>query len=133
MRLSPALAAALAASALTACAPRPSAPSAAGPAGEPSPGLVSGEAARTLVERGAVVVDVRTPQEFAAGHVPGAVNIPFDEIGRRAAEVGSPSSAVVLYCRSGRRSAIAGETLRGLGFEKVYDMQRATDWPTALQ
>jgi rhodanese-related sulfurtransferase len=95
----------------------------------PAPGVVDGRTAAALAAGGARVVDVRTAQEFAAGHVPGAVNIPFDEISRRAAEVGDPEAPVVLYCRSGRRSAIAGDVLRRLGFEKVYDAQRYDRWP----
>lgn len=99
--------------------------------GTPAPGVVDGTTAAALAARGARVVDVRTPQEFAAGHVPGAVNIPFDEIARRAGEFGDPDSPVVLYCRSGRRSAIAADALRSLGFVKVYDAQRYDRWPLA--
>jgi len=121
------LAAALAA---LACAPRPAghrpeaaATSAGGP-GQPAPWLVNGETAAVLARAGARVIDVRTPQEYEAGHVPGALNIPFDEIRQRASEVGAADAPVVLYCRSGRRSAIAAEGLRGLGFTRVYDAQR---------
>jgi rhodanese-related sulfurtransferase len=77
--------------------------------------------ARRLVAGGIRVVDVRTPDEFSTGHVPGAVNIPHDEMGKRHAEIGAPSTPVLLYCRSGRRSGIAGQTLRSLGFDRVYD------------
>ncbi|HET8724028.1 MAG TPA: rhodanese-like domain-containing protein [Anaeromyxobacteraceae bacterium] len=96
------------------------------------PGVVSGATARTLAAAGAKVVDVRTPEEFAAGHVPGAVNVPYDELPRRAAEIGPPSTAVVLYCRSGRRSGIAAEALRKAGFTKVYDFQSVSAWPGEL-
>jgi phage shock protein E len=98
-------------------------------AGLPAPGVVDGKTAAALAAAGARVVDVRTPQEFAAGHVPGAVNIPFDEISRRAGEVGDPEAPVVLYCRSGRRTSIAADALRRLGFEKIYDAQRFDRWP----
>ena len=132
MRL--AVAASLAA-VLAACAPRPGSSSGASTtaSGQPVPGVVPAPVAQRLVEEGARVVDVRTPQEFAAGHVPGAVNIPFDQLGARASELGDPSQPVVLYCRWGRRSGIAAETLRGLGFGKVYDFQRYSDWPDAAQ
>jgi rhodanese-related sulfurtransferase len=96
---------------------------------EPPPGYVDGPTARALVAAGARVVDVRTPQEFAEGHVPGAVNIPHDEIARRAGEIGPPSTRVVLYCRSGKRSAIAAGTLAGLGYDKVYDLGSFSAWP----
>jgi len=124
----------LAATVLAACSPRPAPPPAAGAAsGAPVPGVISGEVAAQLAARGARVVDVRTPQEFAAGHVPGAINVPFDELAGRTAELGDPSRPVVLYCRSGRRSGIAARTLRGLGFDAVYDFQRYADWPAGGQ
>ena len=121
------LIAALTAAALAGCAPAVANDSA--PAGRPAPGIVSGEQGKRLVEEGMRVIDVRTPQEFAAGHVPGAVNIPFDQIAARAAEVGDPSKPVLLYCRTGRRSGIATQTLRSLGFQEIYDMQALSAWP----
>jgi rhodanese-related sulfurtransferase len=67
-----------------------------------------------------VVLDVRTAEEFAAGHIPGAVNIPHDQLPNRLAEIaGAKSKDVVVYCRSGRRSAIAQETLSSQGFKSV--------------
>jgi rhodanese-related sulfurtransferase len=133
------LAAALAAAALSvACVSQPgpdragdqrSAPAAAGSvvAGV-APGVVDAESARKLVGAGIKVVDVRTPAEFAAGHVPGAVNIPYDELARRAGELGPPSTPVLLYCRSGRRSGIATDTLRKLGFGEIYDLRAYDLW-----
>jgi rhodanese-related sulfurtransferase len=94
---------------------------------------VDGATAKALVKDGARLVDVRSPQEFAAGHVPGAVNIPYDEVERRAAEVGPPSTPVVLYCRTGRRSGIAAETLERLGYRHVYDLGPMTAWPGTPQ
>jgi len=119
---------------LAACAPRPAGhpPEAAqAHAGTPRPGVVDGATAAALAASGATVVDVRTPAEFAAGHVPGAINVPFDEIARRARELGPPATPLVVYCRSGRRSAIAVEALRGLGYGKVWDAQRYDTWPAA--
>jgi rhodanese-related sulfurtransferase len=68
------------------------------------------------------VLDVRAPEEYAAGHVPGAVNIPHDQIASRLAEVPKDKD-VVLYCRSGRRSALAGEVLAGNGYTRLQLMQ----------
>jgi rhodanese-related sulfurtransferase len=106
----------------------------ASPPASPSvnPGIGAGVTARALVASGAKVVDVRTPQEFASGHVPGAINIPFDEIGRRASEIGPASTPVVLYCRTGRRSGIAAEALQKAGFSKLYDFKSVTSWPGEL-
>ena len=97
-----------------------------------APGVVDGATARALVAAGARVVDVRTPQEFASGHVPGAINIPYEEIGKRASEIGPPSTPVVLYCRTGRRSEIAAGALQKAGFSKVYDFKSVTAWPGEL-
>jgi rhodanese-related sulfurtransferase len=90
---------------------------------------VDGATARSLAADGARVVDVRTPQEFAEGHVPGALNVPHDEIARRAEEIGPPSTKVVVYCRSGRRSAVAAQALEKLGYRQVYDLGSFSAWP----
>lgn len=130
--MNPVVAAALLATA-AACTPRPSgqegAQASAGERADPAPGVVDWTTGAALAAAGARVVDVRTPQEFAAGHVPGAVNVPFDEVTRRTAELGDPDAPLVLYCRTGRRSGIAAEALRRLGYEKVYDAQRMDTWP----
>jgi phage shock protein E len=103
------------------------------PASRPvAPGVVDGATAKALVAAGAKVVDVRTPDEFSAGHVPGAINIPFDQLPRRAAEIGPASTPVVLYCRTGRRSGIAAEALQKTGFSKLYDLKTVTAWPGEL-
>lgn len=94
----------------------------------PGPVVVDGGTARRLVAQGVKVVDVRTPEEFAAGHVPGAVNIPFDQVGARHAEIGPPSAPVLLYCHSGRRSGVAARALAERGFSAVYDMRSFDAW-----
>ena len=67
-----------------------------------------------------VVIDVRTPQEYAAGHIEGAVNIEYTEIAKEIAKTGATKDdKVMLYCQSGRRSGIALETLKTLGFSKA--------------
>jgi rhodanese-related sulfurtransferase len=108
------------------------APAAGATAPAPKPGVVDGATAKALVASGAKVVDVRTAQEFASGHVPGAINIPYEEIGKRTAEIGPSSTQVVLYCRSGRRSAIAADALKKAGYQNLYDMQTVTNWPGTL-
>jgi rhodanese-related sulfurtransferase len=97
-----------------------------------APGVVDGATAKALVAAGAKVVDVRTAEEFTAGHVPGAINIPYDQLPRRAAEIGPASTPVVLYCRTGRRSGIAAEALQKAGFSKLYDLKSVTAWPGEL-
>jgi phage shock protein E len=93
-----------------------------------APGIVDGAAAHALVADGVKVIDVRTPSEFAAGHVPGAINIPFDQMAQRAGELGATSSPFLLYCHSGRRSGIAVATLKSKGFTRLWDMQAFDRW-----
>ena len=65
-------------------------------------------------------IDVRTVEEYNAGHLEGAINIPYDEIEQKIEAVSADKTAdIQLYCRSGRRSGIALETLRSLGYSKV--------------
>lgn len=67
-----------------------------------------------------VVIDVRTPQEFAAGHVDGAINIEYGAIGQQISKAGvTADDKVILYCQSGRRSGIALNTLKSMGFSKA--------------
>ena len=99
------------------------------PPGPPPPGVVSGAVARTVAAAGAVILDVRTPAEFQAGHAKGAINIPFDQIAARAGELPARDKPVVVYCRTGHRSGIAAGELQKLGFKAVYDFQTFTSWP----
>jgi phage shock protein E len=91
-------------------------------------GSVSSAEARGLVQRGATLVDVRTPNEYAEGHIAGAVNIPVQELAQRMNEVGSRDAAVVVYCRSGVRSRRAAEMLKEAGFLSVHDLGGMSRW-----
>jgi rhodanese-related sulfurtransferase len=79
----------------------------------------------TLLERitrgdAPVVLDVRTPAEFAAGHVPGAVNVPFTNVLAGLVDVHAPTSeTLVVYCGHGPRAWLAGEALRWRGYQHV--------------
>jgi phage shock protein E len=86
---------------------------------------VDGAAAREAIEAGAMLVDVRTPEEFEAGHIDGAVNVPVDQVGASSAFDGQEQ--LVVYCRSGRRSAAAAQQLAGMGFE-VLDLGPMSAW-----
>ncbi len=80
------------------------------------------EVALTKVAQGAMLVDVRTPEEYAEGHLPEAVNIPFEQIAEAFAKQGiAKDTPVVVYCRSGRRSGIAKESLEKAGYQEVYN------------
>lgn len=79
---------------------------------------------------GVIVLDVRTPEEFQTGHIAGALLIPDTEIVNKAPSLLTDKSAVILvYCRSGRRSALASEALIQLGYRNVYDFGGIIDWP----
>jgi len=71
-----------------------------------------------------VILDVRTAEEFAAGHVPGARNVPHDQV---AANLDSLTplrdKTVVLYCRSGRRSELAAKQLQAAGFQRLLQLE----------
>lgn len=88
------------------------------------------EALARLIEEGEkehIVVDVRTPAEYADGHIPSAVNIPVSEIGEQPPSV-PKDSLVVVYCRSGARSSRAAESLRSLGYTRVVDFGGLYRW-----
>lgn len=90
----------------------------------------SEEAKRMLDEGGVTVVDVRTPQEYAEGHIPGAVNVPNEEIGSEPPALLADKEAVLLiHCRTGVRSKAASDKLVGMGYQNVYDFGGIVDWP----
>lgn len=66
-------------------------------------------------------LDVRTPEEYAEVHVESSINIPVDELSASLHALGSREREIIIYCRSGRRSAIALEILRAAGFTNVRD------------
>ncbi|WP_394129825.1 rhodanese-like domain-containing protein [Shewanella maritima] len=74
------------------------------------------------INQGAQIIDVRTQQEFDAGHLPGAINIPFERIVTELAKLNiDKGQNIVLYCRSGRRSGIAHEELVKAGYTDTYN------------
>lgn len=84
--------------------------------------IISGEEARRLVEhQGATLVDVRNPQEFAKGAVPGALNLPLHVLPLRHNEL-DMSKPVILYCLSGARSSQAHMLLNNLGYNNVKNL-----------
>lgn len=77
-----------------------------------------------------VLIDVRTPEEFAAGHIAGAINISVQSLPDRLDEVPNDET-IVVYCRSGNRSATATEILVDAGYSPVYDLGGIQDWVSA--
>lgn len=87
---------------------------------------IGGARARELVAGGAKLVDVRSAAEYAEKHVDGAENVPVDAIGDR--ELGPTDTPIVVYCRSGGRSARAASALRARGYTNVYDLGGMSSW-----
>ena len=76
---------------------------------------------RQAMEDGAQLVDVRTPQEFAGGALPGAINMPVQQVAA-ARGVLDPERPVIVYCRSGQRSEMARMILASMGFPNVFNI-----------
>lgn len=83
------------------------------------------EAARAgwaAIEDGALVIDVRSPAEYDSGHLPGAVNIPHDDVDALKEALGEDRDrSAVLYCGSGRRAGFAIEQLKAAGYRKLVN------------
>ena len=81
-----------------------------------------------------VLLDVRTQEEFAEGHIGGAVLLPYDQVEQKAVGLlPDKDKPIIVYCRSGRRSAIAAESLRGLGYKDVKDFGGISRWQGELE
>lgn len=81
------------------------------------------------IKAGAVVVDVRSPEEFEDEHFPNAINIPVNVIQAQADSIGPKDKPVVLYCASGARSALAARFLKMVGFTDVMNAGGLWDMP----
>lgn len=78
-----------------------------------------------------LLLDVRTPAEYGGGHIPTAVNIPYDEIATRMPKV-REDEMIIVYCASGRRAAIAARTLTEMGYQNVGDFGAISRWQGEL-
>ena len=78
-----------------------------------------------------VLVDVRTPAEYESGHIPTAVNVPVDVIGTRP-PTEDKGALIIVYCRSGNRSATARQILIDLGYTNVVDFGAVSKWEQPL-
>ena len=93
--------------------------------------MITQEEAKALMEseENYVILDVRTEEEFAEKRIAGAILIPYDEIEARAeGELTDKAQLILVYCRSGRRSKIAAETLANLGYTNVKEFGGINDW-----
>ena len=93
---------------------------------------ITAEQAKTIMdtEKDYVIIDARTEEEFAEGHIENAILIPEYEIANRAeGELPDKEQLILVYCRSGRRSKIASEELVKLGYTNVKEFGGIIDWP----
>ena len=80
-------------------------------------------------ETGYIILDVRRPDEFAAGHIPNAINVPNETIGTaELPELPDKDQLIMVYCRSGRRSKEAAEKLVKLGYTNIVEFGGILDW-----
>lgn len=111
----------------TVALPAPAAPPASAPVAAPAGAPSAAVAVRDIdvatlkaeLDPARLLVDVRTPAEFAGGHVPGAKNVPIDELDARLGELGAPGDPVYVICQSGGRSARASASLAEKGYAAV--------------
>lgn len=97
---------------------------------------ISPEEAKSVMDsdEGYIILDVRNPDEFEQGHIPGAILIPYTEIAEKAPyTLMDKKQTILVYCRSGRRSKIASETLASMGYTDVREFGGINDWPYEIE
>ena len=97
---------------------------------------ITPEKAKKIMDSGEeyIILDTREQDEFDEGHIPGAILIPYTEIENKAEEMLPDKDKLILvYCRSGRRSKIAAESLAKLGYTKVKEFGGIIDWPYEVE
>ena len=93
---------------------------------------ITAEKARKLMdsEKDRIILDVRSREEYDQGHIPGAILIPDTEIEAKAADLLPDKDQLILvYCRSGRRSKLAAQSLADLGYTNIREFGGILDWP----
>ena len=101
-----------------------------------APVRITAEQGKTMMDSGNpfILLDVRSKEEYDTGHIHGAILLPDDEIRERAAEVlHDTESTIIVYCRSGRRSAGAAQNLFNMGYKNIYDMGGIINWPYGIE
>lgn len=83
-------------------------------------GLSAGEDYKALLQNGAVIIDVRSPEEFRSGHIRQSINIPLGSLSSQLSKI-NKNKPVITCCASGMRSASAKAVLKAAGFEQVYN------------
>ncbi len=97
---------------------------------------ISAENAKKIMDSGEehIILDTREQDEFDEGHIPNAILIPYTEIENKAIElIPDKDKLILVYCRSGRRSKIAAETLAKLGYTNIKEFGGIIDWPYEVE
>ena len=97
---------------------------------------ITAEEAKEIMdtEEGYVILDVREQDEYDAGHISGAILIPYTQIEAKANEMLTDKDQLILvYCRSGRRSKLAAEALVELGYTNIKEFGGILDWPYEVE
>ena len=97
---------------------------------------ITAQEAKTIMdnEEGYIILDVREQDEYDAGHIPGAILIPYTQIAEKAEEIlTEKDQQILVYCRSGRRSKIAAEELLKLGYTDIKEFGGIIDWPYEVE
>ena len=97
---------------------------------------ITAQEAKVLMdtEKDYIILDVRTQQEYDQGHIPGAILIPDTEIEDRAeGELTDKDQLILVYCRSGRRSKLAAQSLVELGYTNIREFGGIIDWPYEVE
>ncbi len=98
--------------------------------------IITAEDAKNIMDSGEehIILDVREQDEFDAGHIPSAILIPYTEIENKAEEMlPDKDKQILVYCRSGRRSKIAAESLAKLGYTNIKEFGGIIDWPYEVE
>ncbi len=98
--------------------------------------IITAEEAKKIMDSGEehIILDVREQDEFDAGHISGAILIPYTEIENKAEEMlPDKDKQILVYCRSGRRSKIAAESLAKLGYTNIKEFGGIIDWPYEIE
>ena len=93
---------------------------------------ITAQEAKELMDtqKGYIILDTRTQEEYDQGHIPGAILIPYDEVLEKAEGILTDKDQLILvYCRSGRRSKIAADDLVKLGYTNIREFGGIIDWP----
>lgn len=93
-------------------------------------GVITYEDAKELISKGAVMIDVRTPDEYNDDHIEDAILMTLDTINESTAKniIDSKDKIVIVYCKSGNRSKQAQEILNDLGYTNVYNLGSIYNW-----